>query len=106
MSGDVIRMQAITSSIARSAVFSRGSCSAGAIWLIDSSPENASHELPNPTRIVHGFSAPTAVNCCITSCQVRPRPCAPPPPPCTTRFTTSDATASTAVSIADSRMPT
>ena len=62
MTGDVIRMAAITSRIARNAVFSLGSCKAGAIWLIDSSPENASQELPKPTRIGHGCNALTAEN--------------------------------------------
>ena len=43
-------MQATTSIIARSAVRSRGSRRAGAIWLIDSSPEKASHELAKPDQ--------------------------------------------------------
>ncbi len=71
MIGDVTRMPAITISMARSAVRSRGSCSAGAIWLIDSRPENASHELPKPTRIRQGGSALTAENCSSTRCHLR-----------------------------------
>src|SRR5205814_10558423 len=102
--GEVMRMQATTSIIARKAVFSRGSWSAGAIWLIDSSPENASHELPNPTRIVQGLSLPTAVNWCMTRSQCDGCMCTTTTP-ITTRFTTSDATAIAAVTDADSRMP-
>ena len=106
MSGDVSKMPAITISMARSAVFSRGSASAGAIWLIDSSPENASHELPKPTRIGQGLSALTAENCCQHQVPAARRRGARPTTTSTTRFTTSEPTASTAVSTADSRMPT
>ena len=104
MSGDVIRRAAITSSIARNAVFSRGSRRAGAIWLIDSSPENASQELAKPTSGGHG-RAPRPRNWSSTrlpllGVHLRRHHHQ------TTRLTVSDAMASTAVSTADSRMPT
>ena len=61
-SGDVSRMAAITSIIARSAVFSRGGFSAGAIWLIDSRPEYASHDPEKPTSSGQGGRAATDLN--------------------------------------------
>ena len=61
-SGDVSRMAAITITIARRAVFSRGGRSAGAIWLIDSRPEYASQEPEKPTSRGQGGSAAADLN--------------------------------------------
>ena len=55
-------MAAITRIIARSAVRSRGGCSAGAIWLIDSRPEYASQDPENPTSSGQGGRAATDLN--------------------------------------------
>ena len=104
VSGDVSSSVATTSIIARKAVFSRGSRRAGEIWLIDSSPENASQAPAKPTIARQGPSDPTPRNWFSTRCQVWASICHATITS-RTRLTASDAAASTAVSTADSRMP-